>query len=412
MDRIKVSIGHSENIDIAIKEALEELKRPPNIVMTFFSVNFNPKEIYRKIREKVGENTEIIGCSTGGEISNILTDCKTNTVSIIALESPYMNIGVGVGKNLSKNPKGATYNSLKEATYSLDRNKKMTTINILQRAYVKKPIYDLLRTKFFINILLIDGLSEQEENYLRHLSKYIPKETTVIGGSSGDNFKFEKTYLIGNGVFSDAVVLTVMNTFLKIGTAMGHPYYPTNRGALVTKAKGRIVYELNNKPAAEVLKELLKTDKLSPETFAKYTTGIKSIDIFGEYMIKSPMMILPDGSVKFYAEIPEGSFLTMMKTDEEYLIESFKKTLFDAIKDAGSPRKIGAIVLFNCVLRYLLKCHYGINDLYFIKNLLGEDIPVIGFNTYGEQGRTLGGSLGHFNQTSTILVIGNELVDE
>ncbi len=411
MDKINVSIGHSTDIDTALEDALKSIKRP-TLIMTFFSTKFNPYEVYQKIREKVGKNVDIVGNSTAGEISNKMSDCKVDTISIIALESPYINIGVGVGENLSKNVKEATYNSIKNATLSLDKNKKMTVINILQRAFVKKNMYDLLRIKFLINILLMDGLNEKEEEYLRNLSKYIPKETTVIGGSAGDDLKFDKTYLIGNGVYTDAVVLTLMNTFLKVGTAMGHPYYPTNKGALVTKAKGRIVYELNNKPAAEVLKELLQTNELSYQIFAKYTTGIKSIDIFGEYMIKSPMIALPDGSVKFYAEIPEGQFLTIMETDEEYLIESFKKTLFDAIKDAGSPKKLGAIILFNCVLRYILKCHYGVNDLYFIKNLLGEDIPVIGFNTYGEQGRTLGGSLGHFNQTSTILVIGNELVDE
>ena len=411
MDRIKVSVGHSTDIDAALNYALKDIKRPTAII-TFFSSRYNPEEIYRKIRDKVGDKVDIVGTSTAGEISNIKTDCQANTVSIVAVESPYLNIGVGVGENLSKNVKEATYNSVKKAAISLDKTKKLTTINILQRAYVKKPIYDLLRTKFFINMLLLDGLNQKEEEYLRYLSKIIPKESTVIGGSAGDDLKFKKTYLIGNGVYSDAAVLTMINTFLKVGTAMGHPYYPTNKGALVTKSRNRIVYELNNKPAADVLKELLGVDKLSYEIFAKYTIGLKSIDIFGEYMIKSPMIALPDGSVKFHAEIPEGSFLTIMKTDEEYLIESFKKTLLDAVKDAGSPKKIGVIMLFNCVLRYLLKCHYGINDIYFIKNLLGEDIPVIGFNTYGEQGRTLGGSLGHFNQTSTILVIGNELVDE
>ncbi|KYK29741.1 MAG: hypothetical protein HXS48_12345 [Theionarchaea archaeon] len=43
---------------------------------------------------------------------------------------------------------------------------------------------------------------------------------------------------------------------------------------------------------------------------------------------------------------------------------------------------------------------------------LGKDVPVIGLNTYGEQGSTSGGALGHHNQTSSILVIGNELVSQ
>ena len=410
MKKLKASVGHSDNIDDAIKDALKDVKNP-NIVITFFSSKFDPYKVYSKIKSYVDKNTEIVGASTAGEISS-KTDCRVNTISIMAIESPYINIGIGVGENLSKDIKRATKQSVVNATKSLDKNKRMTIINILQRAYIKKSLHELLRTKFFINMLLLDGLVGQEENYLRNLSLHIPKETTVIGGSAGDDFKFEKTYLIGNGVYTDAVVLTMINTFLKVGTAIGHPYYPTKKGALVTKAKGRVVYELNNKPAADVLKELLKTDRISTEVFARYTTGIKSIDIFGEYMIKSPMHETENGGVVFHAEIPEGSFLTVMETDEEYLIEKFKKTLLDAVKDAGLPKKLGAIIIFNCALRYLLKCHYGVNDLFFIKNIIGEDIPVIGFNTYGEQGRTLGGSLGHYNQTSNVLVVADELVDE
>ncbi|RUM61144.1 MAG: hypothetical protein DSY66_02750, partial [Persephonella sp.] len=142
MNRVKVSIGHSGNLDKAINKALEKVKNP-NLIIVFFSPKFNPNEIYTKIRDKVGKNTEIIGTSTAGEISNE-TDCSVHTVSIAAIESPYINIGVGVGKDLSKNILYATEQSIIEATKSLDKNKRMTTINILQRAYIKKSLHELL----------------------------------------------------------------------------------------------------------------------------------------------------------------------------------------------------------------------------------------------------------------------------
>jgi hypothetical protein len=100
-----------------------------------------------------------------------------------------------------------------------------------------------------------------------------------------------------------------------------------------------------------------------------------------------------------------------MDTNRDYAIESFKNALKNAITNAGSPKKIGAIIVFNCILRHLLKERLDINDIDIIKEIAG-DVPVIGFNTYGEQGATLGGAIGHYNQTSTILVIGNEAISQ
>jgi hypothetical protein len=54
----------------------------------------------------------------------------------------------------------------------------------------------------------------------------------------------------------------------------------------------------------------------------------------------------------------------------------------------------------------------GCNDFDVIWDELGKEVPVIGFNTYGEQGSTSGGAVGHHNQTSSLLVIGNELVSQ
>ena len=411
MGNIKIGIGHSTNVKTALKEALKEVNEP-DFVITFFSSQFNPNEVYRTIRNEVGKNTHIVGNTSAGEISSKMGDCQTNSIVIMALESPYLNIGIGVGENLSTNPELAASQSVKSAYKSLDNNMRLTIVNKLANTFLKKSSFDLLKIKLFLNMLLIDGLAGKEEDYLRCLVKLIGKETPVVGASSGDNLKFEKTYQIANGVYTDSAILVAMNSFLKMGTATGIPYYPTYKGALVTRSEGRIVYELNGGPAAEVLRELLNVDELTPDVFARYTTGLKSTDIYNEYVLKSPMKILDDGSILFYAEIPKGTFLTIMETNEEYMFDSFKKTLKDAWKDAGRPKKIGAIILFNCVLRYLLKCNYHLDDINIINETFGEEVKVIGFNTYGEQGRTLGGSLGHYNQTSTLLLIGDELIDE
>ena len=137
--------------------------------------------------------------------------------------------------------------------------------------------------------------------------------------------------------------------------------------------------------------------------------GIKSSDVFSEYTIKSVAKQESDGSLTFFAEIPEGAYLRHMQTDRDFAISSFRNTLKKAVTDAGNPKKI---ILFNCILRHLLKTRMDICDCSIVSETLGANVPVIGFNTFGEQGITRGGAIGHYNQTATMLVIADELISQ
>jgi hypothetical protein len=169
---------------------------------------------------------------------------------------------------------------------------------------------------------------------------------------------------------------------------------------------------MNNKPAATVLKELLGVSELLPDHFAQNPLGFKSLDVSNEYVIRSVSKENPDGSLNFYSEVPHGVYFNLMNTNKQLLEEKFKETLNKAILDAGNPKEIGAIVVFNCIYKHLANMRCSCNDFNVIRDVVGKDVPVIGFNTYGEQGSTSGGSIGHHNQTSSILVIGNELVSQ
>lgn len=169
---------------------------------------------------------------------------------------------------------------------------------------------------------------------------------------------------------------------------------------------------MNNRPAAEVLRELLDVDELIPDLFAEHPLGFKIVDVSNEYVVRIIMNENEDGSLQFYSEIPRGVYFNLMETNKEVLEEKFRETLHKAIADAGNPREIGAVVVFNCIYKHIANQRCSCNDFDVIYKELGKDVPVIGFNTYGEQGSTSGGAIGHHNQTSSMLVIGNELVSQ
>ena len=407
MSIVKVGIGHSTDAREAAEAAMQSTPKP-DLVIVFSGFGLDPNASYQAVREVVGE-APIIGGTSTGEFSSVIEAPQTDSVAVMTLQSSYISVGVGVGGNLGAEPEACAQEAIANAYQALKPNPAVMALTTI--AMDSKGASDVSRIKPYVNIVLPDGSKAREEAFLRGLIRETGSVAQIVGGSPGNDFKADKTYQFGNGVFEDSAVIATLSSGLKMGTSMGHPYFPSNKGAVVTRSSDRVVHELDGRPAADVIREIIGSQELDADVFAKNPFGIKSSDVFGEYTIKSAAEVHADGSVSFLAEIPEGAYLRYMQSERGYAIASFKSTLEKAIIDAGSPKKIGAIIIFNCILRHLLKCRLEINDLEIIHEVAGE-VPMIGFNTFGEQGATLGGSVGHYNQTATILVIADEMISQ
>lgn len=406
---LRVGIGFSETGDAeaAAKDVLDMAGEKISFAILFSSSKYDPHKIYNDTVSVLNDAT-IIGCTTAGEICNLAGKTTTDSVAILGIGGSRIRTAVGVGKNLSQKGEEAGIEAATSAYKSLNFDPYTLFVGMMH----KTPL-DLVKMKMFMNVIIPDGLSAGEENFLRGLVKMIGRNSPIIGGSAGDDLKLEKTWQFGNGVHSDASVLGVITGGIKLGTAIGNGYAPIQgKGAAVTKSKGRVVYEFNHRPAAEVLKELLEVDELSFEVNAQKPLGFKSVDVSNEYVIRSAGTENPDGSLNFFSEIPQGVYFNIMETNKKLLEDRFRETLKKALFDAGNPKNVGAVVVLNCTYKHLANVRCGCNDFDVIWDELGKEVPVIGFNTYGEQGSTSGGAVGHHNQTSSLLVIGNELVSQ
>jgi hypothetical protein len=409
MSVIKVGVGHSTDAEAAISMALQSVPKP-DVIFCFVSIALDIHQIYDTIRNQAGDDVPIIGGSSAGELSHLFDEPQSGSVVILALQSAYFSVGVGAGESLASRPIKAAQQAIREAQGSLVSNP--AVMSLMAIALDSKGASEVSRIKPCVNIVLPDGCSSQEEAFLRALLLETGTVAQVIGGSTAGNGIEAQSYQICNGVKTDTAVVASFSTAIKMGTAMGHPYLPAGQGAVVTQSEGRNVKTLNGKPVKEVLSNLMGEGELTPELFVQHPFGIKSSDVFGEYTIKSAQTLNSDGSVSFFAEIPVGAFLRAMKTDKTIAEQQFRETLEKAIVDAGSPKKIAAVIVFNCILRHQLKSRLGVNDLKIIKEVCGEDVPMIGFNTFGEQGHTQGGSVGHYNQTATVLIIADEIITQ
>ncbi|MBU7036027.1 MAG: FIST C-terminal domain-containing protein, partial [Theionarchaea archaeon] len=342
------------------------------------------------------------------EICSLAKNATSDSVAVLGVGGARIRTAVGVGTGLSQRGEEAGVEAATSAYQSLNFDPYTMFVGMMH----KTPL-DLVKMKMFLNVIIPDGLSAGEENFLRGLVTVTGRNSPIIGGSAGDDLKLKKTYQFGNGVFSDAGVLGVITGGIKLGTAIGNSYVPIpGKGAAVTKSKGRTVQEFNNRPAGEVMKELLGVEELTFDLNAQKPLGFKSVDVSNEYVIRSISQENPDGSLNFFSEIPQGVYFSVMETNKELLEKRFRETLRKALSDAGNPKEVGAVIVFNCTYKHLANVRCGCNDLPIVRDELGADVPVIGFNTYGEQGSTSGGAVGHHNQTSSLLVIGNELVSQ
>jgi hypothetical protein len=243
-------------------------------------------------------------------------------------------------------------------------------------------------------LILIDGLSMLEEVTMASL--YTSFEgIPIIGGSAGDDLKWDNTYIYDHGEFkSNAAVFTIFETTLPFLTFNTQHFEPTDNIIVITGAnpEKRIITEINGEHAAvEYAKILgLKPDELNSTVFSENPLLLK---IGGEWYVRSIQKSNPDNSLSMLSAIEEGLVLTIGKGSN--MTNDFLNQMTLIEKKIPQNR---FFILCDCILRKLeLKNKGKINEI----NQLLKNFNAIGFSTYGEQFNSI-----HVNQTLTGVVIG------
>ena len=123
-----------------------------------------------------------------------------------------------------------------------------------------------------------------------------------------------------------------------------------------------------------------------------------------EYKVRVPLSINADGSLNFVCNVPEGSVLKIMESPKDAQINSAKEAAQNAV-DSLRGHKIAGVIIFDCVCRALILEDKFSQAIESIMEVIGKDIPIIGFETYGEIGMEAGQLSGFHNTTTSILLI-------
>ncbi len=401
---IDVGIGSSKDEDSfragkeAAELAIDGIKGEPTFSIMFSSVRFDLRKLLDGVRSVIKGN--LMGCSDAGEITN--DGVANGSIAVMCIKSDKINVGLGVGEDISKNARKAGQDSAASAIKEI--GEEMRTAS---QIFVKTKSGNFANITPFSMITLVDAMAGGGADVVRGITDVVGLHFPVVGGSPGDDLQMKKTYEFCNDkIYSDAIVSAVVSSDLVTGFGVRHGWHPVGRSMIVTRSTGGQVYEIDERPAIKAYEEFfgkkIGAEALARE-FAINSLGIPAWE--GEYRLRWPILKKDDGSIICAGEIPQDSVVRIMAGDEDSAIEAAKAAAREAMMRAGEPEDVAACIVFDCISRKQLLGKDAVKEIKAIQSIVGKETPLIGFYTYGEQAPTLGASAGFHNQTVVIYII-------
>lgn len=365
--------GPQSDISAAAGELAQQIgDASPAAIVFFATPDHDGGTLSAALRERYG--CLVIGCSTAGEVSDHAVNARGVTAIAFGSDkaeraaATMIEFGSDVG------------DSVRAAVQRL-----ATDLNIDVRE---------VDPSRYVGIVLIDGLSQNEEEVNHALGTAAPG-LLFVGGSAGDDLRFVKTEVFLNGEsLSKGAALLLMEVRVPVAVTKTYSAVPTEHHFRITKAneETRTVYEIDDKPVLPVYAGIAGVDpeKLDVAVFMRYPWALVDGK---DAWLRSAKGTTPDGGLEFLCAIREGSEVTVMR--QTSIIEATEKAFADAARQCGGA--IGAAVIFNCVYRRLELDQSNLHEEYA---KLYKDFPAAGFHTYGES------LIAHINQTCTALFLG------
>jgi hypothetical protein len=211
-------------------DPLPQLDSPNTVVFIFGSPEFIESRVPLNALRDGYPSSLLVGCSTAGEIlgKDIYDECLVISV---------MKLGKGRAK-LAYAPIASPGDS-RQAGAKLAMELKAPDL---------KGVF-----------ILSDGLQVNGTELALGINSHLPPAVKVSGGLAGDGSRFQKTWVLKNGIPISGTVsaLGLYGNSLRIGHGSRGGWDIFGPERLVTRSHGNILYELDGKPALALYKEYL-----------------------------------------------------------------------------------------------------------------------------------------------------------
>jgi hypothetical protein len=353
----------------AAAQALVELGGPANLIIAFITERYEPGAALQAIRSETN-TAPLFGCATGGVITP--QGLATDGVAVMALRSEDLSIAMAA-----------------EAAHPTPGRTGEAIAKTLARQVAMSGAED----DYGVALTLINPFNCHPTQVVGNIMDGLGPQCPLAGAvSAGVNVALDagqetQPMEIGPSLQVNTVSTALLRSPVPIGIGVGHGFKPAGRPLVVTRSASNLVYELNGQPAFEVYwkmwgDELPQAD--SPElsaTLKRHPLGLPQIG--GEYLVRDPAGIKPNGAIEFAATVPENAVVHVMTGDQEDIIAAARAAAQQAM-DGLAGRSAAAAIIFDCVSRLDLLGDAAGVEIDHIRNVIGDQTPCIGFFSWGE----------------------------
>jgi|GEM_PF-4809024 len=456
MSLINVGIGVSQkdNLIEAVREAAEcskkELgqRKKPKILMFFCTYTY-PLDRYQEAQKVIYEvfdndrEVPLVGGSTMGffakdryffdvslmgdlaafflkGMGKIIKPLKFNGVAVLSLTSDYINVGVGMGLDAEKDPKKAGKESIQQALNNLQYNPSVAYL-----AMLKRGARDITKFRPLSGFLLAPGTNSQfnlfDQKILDGITELTRGTVRLAGGGmcSGQKIWPLGGYHFFNGkVFYGSVISILFGSELEIGYGVATGLTLLKEKFVVTRIKDYKIYEINDRPAVDIIKDVMSkyikvNEKNLLESYIKFSQMgyvFSFPDLKEDFYWPFPFVEFKKEYVTSMILLREGMGISLGKLSKE----SAQNATADAVKmmiEDSKSKDFGLILFASCAARGLILGSKYFKEIEIIKKTLKqENLPVFGICSSGEQAFYKTGLMMGASLIVTIMGVSNRLI--
>jgi hypothetical protein len=340
------------------------------LVVVFADWRIDPAVLAREMQRALP--APVVGCTTIGVIA--ASDGAAPTAAAVGLYGDWLRVGIGVATELPKSALARSRDAVHQAARALG------------------TAADKLESAKHVAFTLVDGSCGHEESFCIASAATAP-QIRMVGGSAATEHGADhrRAYVWANGeALADAGIVVLLESKLPFEAVTSSHLVATQLKTVVTAAAGRVIDELDGRPAALRLRELgggSLGDESRPSeySFARFVDGMPYV---------RSLTRIEGNRIHLACAVEVGHVLRLMKTGD--LIGQTSRDLAAAREHLGG--ELAAVLAFSCIGRHWDAAARGLEH-----ELAGiyAQYPTLGFQSFGEQTGML-----LVNHTLTALAIG------
>ncbi len=263
-------------------------------------------------------------------------------------------------------------------------------------------------------LVFAPGVVVDGDSLTAAVRKGVGAHTQLAGGLTGDELTFDRAKVFSRGELrDDHVLLAGLFTRKPVGIAARHGWRPVGPTRTVTRADGRVLFELDGRPALDVwMEDARRAGATLPDSrkdltvylATYYELGILDAsrnEDAGGLVARAPWRIERDGSITLSSSIGEGSRVSVIHAGPNDLLRAASNAAAEASLRTGGP--VGGALVIACSGRKIGLGTDFAREHALVRGRVGA--PIGGVCAYGEIAKGARDVDAFFNMTLVVVTL-------